>query len=103
MSRLLAAAAALPFLSLLVGCPHTCRYACEKMVEECDLTWEQDYAIEDCRLQCEQQENHYEDDPDAAEAFSDHLGCLLETDCETLTAEPTACCDEELYVSDFCP
>ena len=103
MSRVLIAGAALALLSLLLGCPSTCRYACKKLVEQCDLPWEQDYVTEDCRTQCEIQEEHYETDEVAAEAFQGHLECLMSTDCETLETDALVCCDGEIYVHDFCP
>lgn len=96
-------ARALPLLALLLavplaGCQATCRNVCDKLVEECDLVWDQQYNSEDCRIQCEQQEEHYEDDPDATEAFEGHLQCLLQTGCDELEDDPGVCRDGEIYI-----
>ncbi len=82
----------------LPGCQATCRNVCDKIVEECELGWDPLFDSEDCRIQCEQQEEHYEDDPDATEAFEGHLECLLDTTCDDLEADPEVCRDEEIYI-----
>ena len=71
---------------------------CDKYVEECDLHWQQGYAAEDCRVQCQQQEEHYEDDEEAAEAFQEHLDCLLDTDCDVLETDADVCRNDEVYI-----
>ncbi len=103
MSRALLAGAVLALTLTTLGCPSNCRYVCKKLVEQCDLPWEQEFVTEDCRTQCDIQEDHYESDEVAAEAFQDHLSCLMSTDCETLEADARACCDGEIYVHEFCP
>ena len=93
----------LPALALLLaptlfGCQATCRGVCDKLVEECDVHWDPGYNSEDCRVQCEIQEDHYEDDPDATLAFEDHLQCLLQAGCDELEEDPEICRDEEIYI-----
>ena len=98
-SRLLAITIATTLLILAAtGCQGTCKNVSRKLVEECDLMWQQDVETEDLETQCEAQEEHYIDDPDAAQAFADQLDCLLRTDCDDLEADPELCWDGEVYV-----
>ncbi len=85
-------------LPLLAGCTGTCKNVSIKLIEECDLAWQQELTLDDFQNQCEQQELHYEDDPDAAQAFQDHLDCLLQTSCDVLEVDDSACFDEEIYI-----
>ena len=83
---------------LCAGCAPDCGDVSEKIVEQCDLLWQQNLGAEDFERQCREQEEHYEDDPDAAEAFQTHLECLMSTDCDALEQDETLCSDGEIYI-----
>ncbi len=97
--RTLTVTLALSLPSLAVaGCQGTCSNVSRKLVEECDLLWQQDLEAEDLETQCQAQEDLYEDDPDASQAFADQLDCLWRADCDELESDPELCWDGEVYV-----
>ena len=96
LGRLPLAAAALA-LGGLAACDPPCDRTCDKLLS-CDAVETPRVSSEDCRLQCERQEQLYDNwnDQELQDAFKAHKQCILAEECDALA---DGVCTDELLTS----
>ena len=90
-------AAAAVVLASLAACDPPCDRTCDKLLS-CDAVETPRVSSEDCRLQCERQEQLYDNwnDQELQDAFKAHKQCILAEECDALA---DGVCTDELLTS----
>lgn len=86
-----------PLLVALTACDPSCERTCNKLLS-CEGVETPRVSTEDCRLQCERQEQLYDtwDDQELKDAFREHKQCIVAEECSAIAG---GTCTDELLTS----